>query len=245
MSQPELPNKITRDVIEQRTKECGVDAGKGGDSQIKYHLTLLEGAYHGVLDPVKHKDPQDPTKVLRDDASDLSEIYYKAQSGANTFNAKAGNQRKLISTSRLSLRGGQCTKGDILATVNDLMNIRNKLKKDPKNAPRLDDAVNVLHRALRVQLKPDRAGPLEKEELESLCFKKVKDPRSLEKFWEDTDKTFRKLALGTLQSSQLEDTAAEVAAVRDLCKQRLRTLRGQIDEDAEAEAAEAAEVPEA
>lgn len=232
-----IPNRITREMIDEKTRETGADAAKGVDAQIRFQLVCLEGAYHAVLDPVIHKDKK-TGDVVRDDAADLAKLYYESRSKANIFDAKAANIKKLVSTTRLVLRGGQCQKGDILATVNELMSIRSTLRKDPKMAPHVIDATNVLHTALRLQLKADRSTPLEHEEMKAICLKKPKNPKSLEKFWEDLAETFRKLKVGSLAASTLQDTVPMVDQIEQMAKERVKQLTTQQDAGDESDEAE-------
>jgi hypothetical protein len=240
-----IANTIGIDEIKARTKQLGEEDAKGKDTQIKFHLQVFEGSFHGVLSNDKDKHGKGI-----DDATMLSEVYHKARQANVIWDAKASNQRKLISTARTDIRGGQWGKGgsnEPLNTVHKLMSIWQNQRKVPQNAGKMDDAVNVLHRYLRLQLK--RNSLLEDDELRGLCFKKIKDPRSLEKFWEDTEKTFKKLKLGTLAASTLQDDHSLVAEIQERIKDRREALRLDAEIEAEEEAerleAEASEAAEA
>lgn len=214
-------NTIDLEEIKRRTQQLGEEDARGKDTQFKFHLQTLEGSYHAVLsnDKNKHGD-----KV--DDATLLSQIYFKARSAQSMWDAKSANNRKLISTARLDIRAGACTdwgQGEPLNTVHKLTSIWQNLRKAPTNQGKLEDATNVLHRYLRMQLK--RPDLLEDAELRQICFKRVKDPRSLEQFWQDTEETFRKLKVGSLASSTLQDNHSLVDLIRDACKDRREALR--------------------
>ena len=237
-----LSNTISLDEIKSRTKQLGEENAKGADTQIKFHLQVFEGAFHTTLGAEKDKHGKGV-----DDAHMLSEIYFKARAANTQWDAKAGNNRKLISTARLDIKAGQWAKGgsgEPLNTVHKLMSIWQNQRKVPQNQGKLDDAVNVLHRYFRLQLK--RNAVLEDDELRGLCFKKIKDPRSLEKFWQDQEKTFQKLKVGSLASSTLQDDHAAVDAIRAFCKERLTDLKtaAQLAEEEEA-ALTAQEISEA
>ncbi len=228
-----IPNTIGLEEIKSRVKQLGEENAKGADTQIKFHLQVLEGAFHAVLSNDKDRHGKGI-----DDATMLSSEYFKARQANVIWDAKAANNRKLISTARLDIRTGQWAKGgsgEPLNTVHKLMDIWQKQRKAPQNAGKMEDAANVLHRYCRLQLK--RNSVLEDEELRSLCFKKIKDPRSLEKFWDDTAKMFQKLKVGSLQAATLQDDHAIVQDIRDKCAERIQALKTAAQLEAEEEAA--------
>jgi hypothetical protein len=166
-----MPNTITFDEMLTKATELGEQAGKGVDTQIKFMLTSVEGGYHNTCDLAKNKHGTDI-----DDATKLSEAYFKARTGSVVFDCKAPNQRKLISTVRTGIKLGAWPKGgngEPVATVNNLMTIRQNLRKIPGNSVKLDDAVNVLMKYARTQLKRDQL--VSDEELKQMCFKKTHD----------------------------------------------------------------------
>lgn len=230
-------NTIDLEEIKRRTQQLGEEDAKGKDTQIKFHLQVLEGAFHGVL-----SNDKDKHGTGLDDATMLSQIYFKARAANSMWDAKSANNRKLISTARLDIRRGADTtwgQGEPLNTVHRLMSIWQNLRQAPVNTGKLEDATNVLHRFLRMLGK--RTDLPDDAELRNYCFKRTKDPRSLEQFWKDTEKTFRKLKLGTLASSTLQDDHSLVDLIRDACKDRREALRVEAQQAAEEEAAAQAE----
>jgi len=232
-----IPNTIDLAEIQRRTQQLGEEDAKGKDTQIKFHLQVFEGAYHNVLTNEKNKHGQGV-----DDATMLSQIYFKARAANSAWDAKSANNRKLISTARLEIRAGGCQdwgSGEPLNTVHRLMSIWQNLRKAPVNQGKLEDTVNVLHRYLRAQLK--RKDLFDTAELRQICFKRTKDPKTLERFWEDTAETFRKLKLGTLASSTLHDDHALVIDMQEQIKSRIDALRIEAEQAAQEAADEALE----
>lgn len=172
-----VTNKHTLSQLLDKAKELGEQAGKGKDTQIKFLLSCVEGGYHGAVDLVANKHGTDV-----DDATKLAEAYVKAQGTATVFDHKAGNQRKLISTLRTSIKLGAWPKGgngEPLQTVDTLIAHRQKLRKDPTaDKKKLDDAANTLLRYARAQLKQDTL--IEGEELHSFCYKPARDAATAE-----------------------------------------------------------------
>jgi hypothetical protein len=224
--------------LKARARQLGEENAKGADTQIKFHLSVFEGAYHGVLD--KTKDKHGPGI---DDATLLSKEYFEGRNKTVIWDSKAPNQRKLISTARADMRGGKWEgDGDVLNMVHKLMSIWQNMRKVPANSGKMEDAANVLHRTLRVLLKRDAV--LEDAELRALCLKESRKPRDLEKFWTDTAEMFQKLKVGSLASSTLQDDDPAVTSIRELCVSRVDALREQRRLEAEEEATATAEAAE-
>jgi hypothetical protein len=181
-------NGITLTDMLAVVDDLGKQAALGVDVQIKMDLKVLEAAFQGGLDLSASKHGADI-----DDATKLGEAYWKARNGAVIFDAKAGNQRKLISNMRKSIKLGMWSKGgpgEPLATVNNLITLRQKLRKDPAASKKLDDAHNTFMRFATAQLKRDNVIP--DAELESFCFKSAKEEGTLEDFFEGTRKRAKK-----------------------------------------------------
>jgi ATP/maltotriose-dependent transcriptional regulator MalT len=140
------------------------------------------------------------------------------------FDAKADNQRKLVSCLRTGIKLGAWPKGgngEPLATVNALMNIRQKLKQNPADAKRLQDAANTLLKYAREQLKRDTL--IDEDELRSFCFKpNAKDPSTAEEVLENIRKQLDKLVKGN--NHGVRDTSAEVIAARGELQKRLSAI---------------------
>lgn len=212
-----MPNKISYADLEKVAQDLGADAGKGKDTQIKFLLKMVEGGYHGALDMVGNKHGTDI-----DDATKLAEVYVKAQQGAVIFDAKAPNQRKLISCLRTGIKLGGWPKGgngEPLATVNNLMSMRQQLRRNPAEAKKLDDAANTLLKYARAQLKRDTL--IDDDELKTFCYKPGKDFATAEEIVEKMAKQLDKLISGEASSNTAQDASPEVKQAKDLLRKRL------------------------
>lgn len=225
-SNPSLSNKITFDSIRADMRELGAQAGQGVDTQVKALLRAVEGSYHAALDlsPNKHG-----TEI--DDATLLAEDYVKARNGSVVFDAKAPNQRKLVSTIRTSIKLGSWTKGgngEPIATVQNLMTMRNNLKKIPAEATKLNDAANTLLNYARTQLKRDTL--IEDDELKTFCYKKPQEFATAEDIIERCAKQLESLANGKAAHGTAQNNGKNVTdAARALRKElaAIATARGQ------------------
>lgn len=211
---PQMTNAPTFADLLVAVSDLGTEAGKGKDVLIKFDLKIIEAAYAGTLsiDPNKHG-------VGIDDAQKLSEAYWRAQNGAVIFDAKADNQRKTISNTRKGIKFGSCPKwgvGEPMGRVNDLLNMRSKLKKA---GTKVDDAHNSLMRYATAQLKLDQL--MSDDVLQTYCVKKESDPRSLEDFFESIRSTANKMKEGKLTNCPDMDNSPEVQAIINSCTKRL------------------------
>ena len=205
---------------QQGRTQLGEQAGKGADTQIKFLLKAVEGGYHGAVDLAANKHGTDV-----DDATKLSEAYVKAQQGAVVFDAKAPNQRKLISTVRTGIKLGGWPKGgngEPLATVNNLMTMRQNLRKIPAEAKKLDDAANTLLKYARAQLKRDQL--IDDAELKEFCYKPGKNLATAEDIIESMVKQMDKLIDGRAAQSTAQDNSAEVRNARQALRTRLSAI---------------------
>lgn len=208
-------NKHTLQQLMDKAKELGEQAGKGKDTQIKFLLSCVEGGYHGAVDLVANKHGTDI-----DDATALAEAYVKAQGSTTIFDHKAGNQRKLISTLRTSIKLGAWPKGgngEPLQTVDNLIAHRQKLRKDPTiDKKKLDDAANTLLRYARAQLKRDTL--IEGDELHSFCFKPQREPTTSEERVEQLRNSVKSLVNG---KGGVQDNSPKVQAAMQALTDRL------------------------
>ena len=147
---PAKSNALTLADLEASAKDLGEQSGKGKDTQIKFGLVIVEGAFVGTLDRIPDKHG-----VGINDATKLAEVYYKAKSGATIFDAKADNQRKLVScvNKLIELGNKPFGVGEPMGTVNAFITARQKAKGQGGMAKRLDDAFNALMRFARAQVK--------------------------------------------------------------------------------------------
>ena len=200
--------------------ELGEQAGLGKDTQIKFYLKVFEAAFHGKVDLDTSKHGTDI-----DDATKLTEAYVKAQNSAVVFNAKSPNQRKAISCVRTCIKGGMWSKGgsdEPLQSVNDLMAARQKLRADPANAKKLDDAANTLLKYLRLQTRRDQLIP--SVERNAMCFKKQSKLASVEDILAGIRKAAQLLLDGKAAHGTVQDTSDEVLAIKNACTKRLADI---------------------
>lgn len=213
---PVVGNKLDMAALLVKAQELGEQAGKGKDTQIKFLLSACEGGYLNAIDLVPNKHG---TEI--DDATKLAETYVRAQGTATVFDAKAGNQRKLVSTLRTSIKLGQWPKGgsgEPMATVNNLMSHRQTLRRQPQNAKKLDDAANTFLRYARAQMKKDTL--IDGEELKSFVWKKVPDGQNVAEVLEGIRNSLTKLNKGQRKDG-LQDNSAEVRAAVQKISDRL------------------------
>ena len=213
-------NAIKFDDLLKIATELGAEAGKGKDTQIKFLLKAVEGGYFAAVDLDANKHGVDV-----DDATRLSEAYVKAQTGAVVFDSKAPNQRKLISCVRTCIRLGQWPKGgtgEPLATVNNLMTTRQKLRQNPQTAKKLDDAANTLLKYARQQLKRDSI--IGQAELQSFCMKPQGSLASAEDILDSVRKTLIKLRDGKASSGTAKDDSTHVVAAIGEINKRLKAI---------------------
>lgn len=217
-----MSNTISFQDLTDIATDLGKQAGLGKDTQIKMLMKLVEGGYHMAVDLDKNKHG---TEV--DDAQKLAEAYVRGQTGATVFDAKAPNQRKTISCFRTCIKLGQWPKGgtgEPLATMNNLMTLRQNLRKDPATAKKLDDAANTLLKYARVQLKRDQL--VGTDELQAMCFRKDPELRTAEEIVEAARDGLTKLYQGKAASNTALDNSTEVKNAIDSLTQRLKDIAG-------------------
>ena len=210
-------NKLDFQGLLAKATELGEQHGKGKDTQIKMLLSCCEGGYLNAVDLVPNKHGTD-----RDDAAKLAEAYVKAQGTAVVFDTKAGNQQKLISCFRTSIRLGQWPKGgngEPMATVNNLMAHRQAMRKNPATAKGLDDAANTFLRYARAQLKRDTL--IDGDELKEFVKKRKPDMATATEVLESVRNTLKKLESGQASKGTAQDNSAEVRAAIQKITDRL------------------------
>jgi len=215
-----IPNAMTFADVEAAAKELGEMAGKGKDTQIKMLLKVVEAAFHGSIDLQENKHGTDI-----DDCTKLAETYVRSQSSAVVFDAKAANQRKLVSTFRTCVKCGQWPKGgngEPLATVNNLITMRQKLRAIPAESKKLDDAANTLLRYARQQLKRDQL--IDDKELKTFCYKKDGTLQTPEQIIEGCRKQLIALKDGKASSGTAQDSSTDVKECIRHLTQRLKSI---------------------
>lgn len=213
-------NVHTLDTLLAKATELGEQAGKGKDTQVKFLLSVMEGGYFNAVDLQSNKHGTD-----RDDATHLAEAYVKAQGTATVFDAKAGNQRKLISTLRTSIKLGQWPKGgngEPLGTVNNLLTERQKLRKDPVQVKKLDDAANTFLRFARAQLKRDSL--IDPGEFKEFLFKPTRDVPTAEEVLEGIRNGLMKLTKGQAANNTAQDNSKQCRDALALLNDRMAAI---------------------
>lgn len=196
-------------------------AGKGKDVQVKSLLATCDAAYQGVIDvtPDKHGKGVD-------DAANIAERYFRGQTGATIFDAKAGNQRKTASCFRTMVKLGNCQKwgvGEPIGNLNKLMSVYKAARSKPQNAGRLIDAANAVLTYSRAQLKLDSL--MDAADLDQFVWKNQPEPRTVE----DVLETIRK------QAQNLYDGSSKAGSCRtDFVKGVIDNTTKQLKEIAEA-----------
>lgn len=201
-------NHASFEELMHDAKVLGEQAGKGKDTQIKFALMLTKAAYHKTLDtnPDKHG-------VGIDDATMMAQTYVKAQQGAVIFDAKADKSRKLVSNVRKCLKLGSMTslgRGQPMQAIEELVEYRQKLRKDPAAAKKLDDAFNMLMRYATVQIKSNQLLP--DDERNAFAFRVVSDVKTPVEVLEATRRTLIKLTEGKVANCDGLDNSPEVRA---------------------------------
>jgi hypothetical protein len=218
--QPQGQNAPTFESLLAVATDLGTQAGQGTDTQIKFDLKILEGAYLGTLSLDPNKHGQD-----RRDGIVLAEAYVKAQTGATQFNAKAPAGRKMISNVDKMIRLGSTPKwgqGEPLQNVNALVTFRQGQRKDPAKSKKLDDAHNMLMRYATAQLRSDTL--IDGDALKAFAFRREPEERTVEEVLEGIRKTANRLKDGKLPHVAGSDNSAEVQAIINACTKRLTTI---------------------
>lgn len=213
-------NTPTLEDLKKHAFECGADSAKGGDAQIKFGLQIVAAAYHGTINLDRNRHGMDI-----DDCTVLSGEYFKGRSGNAVFDAKAGNQRKLIACARTLTKLGGWTKGGMgepIATTNNLMTHRQTLRKDPTKAKKLDDAFNTLMRFARQQIRADQL--ITADRFDEFCYRKQNDPASLEDHLDAIRKKALDLKNGKASNGTVQDKSPEINDIINACTKRLTAL---------------------
>ena len=201
-------------------KQTGIDEATGKDGQPRYLLKIVEAAFVGALDNDANKHG---TGI--GDAQKLTEAYVKARAGANIFDAKALAGRVAINRTRTMIKLGMWPKGgpgEPLSTLNSLMTLRDKLRKDNSFIKRIEDPTNCMLRFARAQLKRDSV--IDMAELQEFCLKREPEARSAEDFWEQVRRTGRQLAEGKLANCPEQDNSDEMKTLLRVATKRLTEI---------------------
>jgi len=200
--------------------DLGDQAGKGKDTQIKFALAVIDAAYLGTLSLDKNKHGLD-----KRDGKLLAEAYVKAQQGSVIFDAKSDKARKLVSNIDKCIRLGSNPKwgrGQPMQTVQELVEYRQTLRKDPATAKKLDDAFNMLMRFATAQLKSDTLLP--DDERNAFAYRTATEVRTTTEVLEGIKKLAMRLTEGKVSNCDGYDNSVEVQGIVNLAKKRLADI---------------------
>lgn len=212
------PNAIGIDDLKTLAKTLAAEEANGQEAQIKFALKIVEASFQGGIDMTADKHGPG-----LDDAAVLAEEYVNTRNGKAIFSAKAAKGKVLIAKFRAVTKLGSWSKGgpgEPLTSVNNLMTIRQGLRKDPANAGKLDDAFNTLLKYARMQVKLDNL--LGDHELRQLCFKPVANLKTVEEFYEAMRKTATQLKAGKAANNTAIDNSPKLDTIINACTERLK-----------------------
>ena len=219
------------------TTQLGEAQGKGEDTQAQHLLAVTDAAFRGVVDNTVDKHGPGV-----DDATKITEAYWKARNKNVIFNPKAGNQRKTTSCVRQMIGLGGWTKGgpgEPIGMINRAMTQYKNLRKDPATSKRLMDAANYLIVIARRMKKSDQV--LELDELQALAFKPDTSIPTVEDVLDGIRSTLKKLHDGKHRAGSCATTNIETA-IRALNKELKGIADAKRSVQTEAEHAAAAEI---
>lgn len=196
----------------------GADEGKGRDGWAKFLMLTTELAHDGVVDLTDNKHGG-----TKDDSMVLTERYIKGRTGASVHDHKAGNVKKAVSCTRTMVKVGCKTglgTGEPLASMNNLVTIRNKLKV--KESKRLDDLPNTLLRWARKQIKANTA--FDTQELTDLCYRKQQDLKNAEEVLDAIRKSINNLYNGKASQGTARDSSPFIKTMLDAANARMREI---------------------
>lgn len=217
---PARSNAITFAEMLLTADELGKEFAKGKDVQVKFDLKVMEAAFAGAIDTTKDKHGPGI-----DDFTKLAEAYYKGRNSTNVFDHKEGKQRKLASDLRTAGRLGASPKygvGQPMQNVNDLVTLRQNLRRSAHKGVKLDDAHNMLMRYARTQLKQDTL--ITGDALKAFCFRSESDPREAQDVIRGWLNQAIKLRDGKLSNCAESDSSAEITTIINACNRRLTAI---------------------
>lgn len=220
---PAMANTLSLSDLLSVATILGGQSGQSRDAQIKMLMKTAEGGYYNGINLDANKHGQDI-----DDATKLAEAYVKAQASSTMFDAKAPNQRKLISLLRTSIRFGQWPHGgtgEPISVMNDFISYRQKVKAKPGMSGKLDDAANSFMRFARQQLK--RQQVIDNSEFDSFLFKPEHTLATAEEIIEGARKSLQRLKEGKAAKNTASDQSPEIGKAIDALTKRLKEIASQ------------------
>lgn len=215
-------NTRTFETLIEDAKVLGAKKGAGADAVPQLYLKVVESAYHGTIDCTVDKHGAGV-----DDSTKITEAYVKARGSAAVFDSKADNQQTAASKVRAVVRAGGWTKGgsgEPLQTYNNLMNMRQTLRKDPANAKKLCDAGDAILKLSRTLVKRDTLPS--DAELRQFCFKTEPGLKDNAELLVDIRKLATAMKDGKAQHNTVLDNSPEITAIINACSKRLKDIAG-------------------
>lgn len=212
-------NHTPFEKLAEEVTTLGTQAGQGRDSQVRFHMLLVDKAHGRLLDnaPDKHGNS-------RDDASVLTEAYYKAQGSNTHFDPRSiKGHAKAVACARKCIEVGgmhALGQGEPVRSMNALMNFYKKNRANKETSKRLDDATNTLLRWARAQTKSVLV--FDDDELEQFCFRKTREIANADevrrKIRKDLQALFTGMAAGgtACDNSQLVKDALDALIKREV-----------------------------
>lgn len=214
-----MANTPSRQDIEARVDQLGMEKGKGQDTSVKFTLQMIEGGYHNLFDLTKNKHGLD-----RDDAMVMAERYAKAQNAASIFDHKGPNERKASSCARAGIKLGGWPKGgqgEPIATVNQFVSDWTKLRAKPGMSGKLQDCNNALLQFARAQLKRDTL--IDPSEFDQFFYKSAPDDATAEEIIASAVKKLDGLIAGNAKTG-VQCNSPSIVTARHNLRQELAAI---------------------
>lgn len=233
-------NDTRLDDLLEKTRELGVAAGRGKDTLVQFGLLVVNAAYESVIDLTKDKYGDG-----HDDTVKAYTEYGQAMAKSTVFDHKSPSGKVQAAKLRTCIKLGSWTRGgpgEPISTVNKLMAVREKIRRDPATCKSLDDAYNTLLRYARFQVK--QTGVVDDENvLRAFCLKPVARTKTLEEYIRGVAKSLTDLRAGKAASNTLSHSSPRIINVLQALQQEINDIRqGKIeptpvDEDEDTEQA--------
>lgn len=221
-------NDTRFDDLMAKAKELGIAAGQGKDTLVKFATLVVNSAYDGVLDTIKHKHGD-----TVDDAVKVYTEYSRAMVSATVFDHKTPSGKVQSAKMRTMVRLGKWTRGgpgEPIRVMNLLLAMRDKMRRTPGEAKLLDDAYNTLLRFARFQIKQTSVCD-DPAALRAFCMKGVSPTKTLEDYIEGVAKRLGDLKEGRAERNTLQHSSPTIVNVITALRNEVQTLRAKHDQD--------------
>jgi hypothetical protein len=205
-----------------KARELGVMAGKGKDTLVQFGILMVNAAYDGAIDLSKDKHGSGV-----DDAAHAYGEYSRAMATGTIFDHRSPSGKVQAAKLRSCIRLGSWTRGgpgEPIQTMNKLLAIRDKLRKDPVQCKGLDDAYNTLLRYARYQVKQN--GAIDDEQLlRVFCLKPEAQKATLEEYLKGVSKKLEDLRAGRAAGGSLQHTSVVIDNVISSLRMEVSDIR--------------------